>query len=227
LGQIADQLQIPRSGIWDIEPEACISRKLLGEPRQTQVDALARGRDAIILFECKFTEEDGGGCSQIQPLSTGRHKGVRQCNGNYAMQTNPVSERESRCALSAKGITYWDHIPDLLKLDVHTDYSPCPFVGGAYQWMRNLVAAKAMAAVEGRKPAAVILYADGEFPMANRIRQNTWSSFTDLLRGTVTFCAVSYQELLSWAVESALPRDRHVLEDCQSWMIRKVTTLNV
>jgi hypothetical protein len=39
----------------------------LGEPRPTQVDAMAEGAHSVILFECKFTEAAGGACSQVEP----------------------------------------------------------------------------------------------------------------------------------------------------------------
>jgi len=45
------------------------------------------------------------------PPSVGAQAGVRQCNGNYEMQTNPVNEEKARCALTGKGIRYWELIP--------------------------------------------------------------------------------------------------------------------
>src|SRR5438445_12073212 len=59
-----DHLALSLGGPWTIDLEHLVPRDLLGEPRPTQVDAVARGGAGIILFECKFTEADGGGCSQ-------------------------------------------------------------------------------------------------------------------------------------------------------------------
>ncbi len=52
----------------------------------------------------------------------------QQCNGNYELQINPRENKaESRCALSGKGILYWDVIPEVFRYDVAVDQAPRAF----------------------------------------------------------------------------------------------------
>ncbi|MEY9999032.1 DUF2726 domain-containing protein [Sinorhizobium fredii] len=83
------------SGPWSITLEWTDKDRLLGEPRPTQVDALALGSMAALVIECKFTEP-GGKCSP--PARS--HLGKPQCNGSYVEQDNPTSGVRSRCALA-------------------------------------------------------------------------------------------------------------------------------
>ncbi len=62
-----------------------------------------------------------------------------QCDGSYRVQTNPVNGKPENCALTAKEIRYWDRIPEIFKFDRHKECRECPFRGGWFQWMRNLV----------------------------------------------------------------------------------------
>ena len=48
------------SGQWTVELEWPVPNALLGEPRETQVDAVARSRDFLIFMECKFSESEAG-----------------------------------------------------------------------------------------------------------------------------------------------------------------------
>ena len=61
----------------------------LSELRETQIDVLAKSTSSIVALECKFTEADGGECSQVHKLGKSAHKGMCQCNGNYEEQVNP------------------------------------------------------------------------------------------------------------------------------------------
>ena len=111
-------------------------RDALGEPRPTQVDASVGGDSCVLFFECKFTEPDGGSCSQPDPLrGNGPNRGIVQCSGDYALQINPVNKIEARCSLSGKGIRYWDVVPRVLAMDARVDHHPCPFRGGAYHFL--------------------------------------------------------------------------------------------
>lgn len=222
LGRVAVEMGLSPSGPWSVTPEDLVPRSLLGEPRSTQVDAIARGSKSLLLFECKFTEQDGGGCSQPIPISQGSHKGMRQCTGRHETQINPVSSVSSRCALTAKGIKYWEHVPHVLAVDPERE-GPCPFKGGWYQWMRNLVAARAMAEAAGMSSAVVIVYAEGPFAMAKKIKATNWTDFTKLLTGDVPLRAVSYRTLFSWALDSGQSSDREILEDCRAWIDAKIT----
>ena len=121
LNQIASRIGLPSGDDWHLQLEWQDSESLLREPRPTQVDACALSSKAVMIFECKFTEV-GGPCSQPMPIRTGVHKGLRQCNGNYEMQTNPANGQTAKCVLSAKDIRYWDVIPSVLTFDNSNDY---------------------------------------------------------------------------------------------------------
>ncbi len=69
--------------LWKMQLERLVPRSLLNEPRRTQIDASAETARALILFECKFTEPDGGSCSQTEAIEKGANKGKVQCHGNY------------------------------------------------------------------------------------------------------------------------------------------------
>jgi hypothetical protein len=211
-------------GPWTIELERTLSTHLLGEPRPTQIDALATGHRGVIVFEGKFTEPDGGACSQTRPLGKGAHRGLKQCNGNYELQTNPTNQVQSRCVLTAKHIKYWDLVPEVMNLDANADYSPCPFNGPWFQWMRNLVAAHALGRSLEKRAAFVIIYADGPFPMAAKIKDSDdWVRLQQTVAGrSVPMRAVSYQTLLAIAEACGSPADRKTLEALGRWMAGKM-----
>lgn len=166
LAAIARKCGLPDDGPWTLELEWAAPHKLLGEPTPTQVDAVAFGRNAVLVIECKFTEV-GGRCSQPVVTKTGE----RQCNRSYTMQRNPVNGKTDRCALIPKGVQYWKFIPTAFRLDADRDYSPCPFNGEAYQWMRNAVLAEALASAHGVAGAVVAAYADADkFSTAVKVR---------------------------------------------------------
>jgi hypothetical protein len=217
------RLGIAFHGPWTIELEHILDAKILGEPRSTQVDAVATSRSGVIAFECKFTEPDGGGCSQPKPLRKGAHKGMVQCNGNYQEQVNPVNNIRSRCALSGKGIKYWDLIPQVMDLDPEENMSPCPLAGGWYQWMRNLLAALELGRRQGVHGVVVVVYVEGPFPMAAKVKGPEWAQLTDAVAGrAVPLRAVSYQELLGLASRAASPGDRAILEELATWISRLI-----
>lgn len=221
-----ESLGLRLSGPWKIGLEELIPKSVLGELRSSQIDAVASSPSALVLFECKFTESDGGSCSQVRPLAKGRHRGTAQCNGSYALQTNPIEETEAFCALTRKGIRYWDHIPEFLGLDSAVSYSPCPFAGGEYQWMRNVVAAGALASSMGRSGAVVLLYVDGEFPMARKVSENTWSEFRKRTDGRpVPLLATSYQTLLDLALNACHPRDSETVSSLANWIRAKIANV--
>lgn len=211
---------------WRVELERDLPRSLLGERRPTQVDVLLQNKAIAVLLECKFTEVSGGPCSQTKPLSSGRHKGLIQCDGNYREQTNPVNGKTARCALSAKSIRYWKYIPKYFDLDRGKDYEPCPFAGPAYQYMRNTLAAGQWAKNHDQKRAAFgLVYVKGDaFPLANEVAdpQSEWSQFTAHLRADspLEIATVSYQSILD-AWRRRLPKDR-VLAQLDDWVMERV-----
>jgi hypothetical protein len=108
LGSLAQKCGLSDDGPWEIELEWIDQERLLGEPRATQIDAIAFGKRALLVVECKFTEP-GGRCTQPDAISRGTHKGSRQCSGNYVTQTNPVNDVVARCALTGKKDTILGH----------------------------------------------------------------------------------------------------------------------
>ena len=132
LNHLAKELDLPIEGSWEIDLEWKDPKNLLKERRQTQVDVVACNRKSLIFFECKFTEADGGSCSQPAPIRYGLNKGLKQCNGSYEKQTNPVNKKIERCALTGKGIRYWNVIPQIFDYITDVDYTPCPFKGSWY-----------------------------------------------------------------------------------------------
>ena len=224
LDALAQEWGLPAGGGWELGLERSVPKELLGEPTATQVDATAEGERSLILFECKFTEPDGGCCSQTRALwKNSRNRGKVQCDGNYSEQLNPVYNVSSRCALSGKSIRYWELVPEVLSVRNDIDYLPCPFRDGEFQWMRNLVACRALAKEAGKEGAFVIVYADGPFPMAKKVCSQRWRDFVSLTRGKqVPLRHISYQELIRKATAAATPGDAAVLKELAVWVEGKV-----
>lgn len=201
LGTLAKRLGLPSDGPWTMELEWTDPDNRLREKRRTQVDAIARSLSAVILFECKFTEPDGGACSQTKRRSRGT-----QCNGNYGLQVNPINQIKARCALTGKGIRYWEAIPRVFDYDANADYRPCPFRGPWYQWMRNLVLCSQLARLAEKPlaPAFVLVYAEAQsLSVAQLIRSSQWFDFTRTLKSeAITFVTLPCQDLLSSASDS-------------------------
>ncbi len=108
----------------------------LGEPRPTSIDVLLSGPNRRVAVECKFTEEGFGTCSRprLRPGDAGYP--TERCDGSYRAQAG----RGDRCALTAIGVRYWDHLPRLFAWPADRDHEPCPF-GAVYQLARNALAA--------------------------------------------------------------------------------------
>ena len=222
----ATELKIPNFGRATIEPESLIPRDLLGEPKSTQVDAIIHGSLASALVECKFTEPDGGACSQPTPRKRPDGKAVAQCNGSYAPQVNPLSTTSpaklASCALTAKGVRYWDYIPEVLGVRADVVHQPCPYAGGAYQWMRNLVSAHALTLQSGRPHSFLIAYADGPFPMSRKLRSGEWAEFRSNLTDTVTLQTVSFQTLVAIAKRACAGHDMTTMASLADWVNGKI-----
>jgi len=60
----------------------------------------------------------------------------RSFDGTYTRQRG----RRDRCALTERGIAYWQYIPKLLTWPAGTDMQPCP-LRSTYQLVRNILAA--------------------------------------------------------------------------------------
>jgi len=225
LDALALQLGLPPGGPWEVALEWHDPDNVLAEKTPTWVDAVARSPQALILFECKFTEPDGGVCGQTQPITKGRRAGLRQCTGHYRSQTNAANGREARCALSAKGLRYWDYVPTVFGFDADVNYTPCPFAGPWFQWMRNLTTAAAVGQHNQLRPAFVVVYADEpRLPMATRVRQPGWQRLESIVNpAAVTFRTQSYQSLLALA-HRADPADP-LWPELALWVERKIASV--
>ena len=150
----------------------------------------------------------------------------KQCNGNYELQINPRENKaESRCALSGKGILYWDVIPEVFRYDVAVDQAPCAFKDGGFQLMRNAILAWRLAHDEGIKAAVVILYADSpNFLFPIWLASGGFEKFGASLRQDQIVCrAVSYQAFLRTAL-AAVPAGESNTKwrELSSWIERKI-----
>ena len=226
LDALAAQLNLPVGGPWHVELEWHDPDNLLREKQPTWVDAVARSPHALIFFEGKFTESDGGSCSHTQRLTRGKHAGLRQCTGSYMWQTNPINGAEARCALSAKGVRYWEVVPHVFDYDADAGYFECPFAGPWFQWMRNLTLCHAVARQHGLRPAVVVAYADAPgLPMAARVRSAEWERLLGRLqRGGVPLRAMAYQSLVSLACRAA-PND-DMWPALAGWVQRKISAVS-
>jgi len=218
----AETLALPAGGPWAVELEWHDPANPLHEKQPTWADAVARSPHALIFFEGKFTESDGGKCSQTQRIATGKHKGLRQCDGRYMWQANPVNGLEARCALTAKGVRYWEMVAQVFDYAVDDSYFECPFAGPWFQWMRNLTNCYASAQRAGLRPACVLAYADApSLPMARRVRSPEWQRLHSHLQPhAITFQALSYQSLIALA-QAAAPHDT-VWPELAGWVQNKI-----
>jgi hypothetical protein len=218
LAAIADKCGIPNDPPWKLHLEWTDPDNSLKEFKPTQVDAIAFGARSILIIECKFTET-AGGCSQPKPIGSGANKGIKQCNGNYASQVNLANGLVSSCALSGKGILYWDHIPRLFGISSDTEHNPCPFKGENYQWMRNVVLADCLASKHSKGVAVVAAFADAPgFPTADKAKTGQLGlkpAHKDKL-----VWPMSYQSIISTAKSRSGTQDKW--EALSKWVDAKV-----
>jgi hypothetical protein len=222
LNALAGRMGLPLSDTWEVQLE-WPAGDLLAEPRPTQVDAAAFGDRTTILFESKFTES-GGHCSQTARIAKGAHKGARQCDGAYHMQTNPVNGVEARCALSGKDIEYWAHIPKVFGFPAGQDRDPCPFAGSWYQYMRNLVLAAALKK-QGKQAGVVLLYAEHPAFSTNKwLRSDDAAMFRNSLgAGAPVFHPLSSQDMVRLAMEC--DPSSATWRELQAWVDGKIATV--
>ena len=217
LGAVARSIGLPAAGPWEIRLEWSDPDNLLKEKRQTQVDAAAFSPDATILFECKFTET-GGSCSQTNRIATGPHKGETQCNGTYSLQENPVTGTTARCALTGKGIRYWEFIGNLYDLSADADHKPCPFRRENFQWMRNSALAAALSKDKEIETRVVAAYADADsLPTAKKARAGKIGY--EITSPSNQVIPISYQDILTMAATAV---SDPVWSELSQWVARKI-----
>lgn len=107
----------------------------LGEPRPTSVDVMFHGKYRVAV-ECKLSETAVGECSRPNLRPADSNFGSDHCDGTYTRQRS----RRDRCALTERGIAYWQYIPKLFTWPTATDMKPCP-LRATYQIVRNILAA--------------------------------------------------------------------------------------
>lgn len=230
LDRFASSIGLPAGGPWCVDLEWQDPENRLREKTKTQVDAMARSPNCVILFECKFTETEAGSCSQTQSLMRKNGTlGPKQCNGNYEIQVNPVNAIENHCVLSGKGIRYWEIIPEAFWYDANISHIPCPFRGDFFQLMRNVVLAWQIAQDERVTPAFVTIYADSPMlPFPEWIGSPEWQRFTQSLRPQQIVCrAVSYQAFIDLAIRTVEDAGEasSLWRELGAWIDRKLTTV--
>jgi hypothetical protein len=225
LSALARQCGLPGDGPWELKLEWIDPENRLKEPTPTQADAIAFGRLGLLLFEGKFTEH-AGSCSQPNVIAKGDHHGMRQCTGNYELQTNPVNKVDSRCALTGKGVLYWKAIQTIYGLDPEQDHLPCPFRGEAYQWMRSVVLAGTLASARGQLGTVVAAYAGGDqFPTAMQVQSGHLGLPSAPASGKRLVIPMSYQAIVELAQGvSEHPSDWTALG---AWVRNKISSVQL
>jgi hypothetical protein len=123
--------------------------------------------------------------------------------------------------LSAKGIRYWEFIPQLFQIEPEVDQHPCPFAGSWYQWMRNITNAYAIAQSTGRQAAFYLVYADSPtLPIAKMVHSAQWEALARFIRkDRVNIGVISFQELLNMISEIDSGNSWRGL---QTWVSKKI-----
>lgn len=205
---------------WDIILEYS-DKKILSEKRSSQIDVLIESEHFVIIIESKFTEKDGGGCSQVKKTT---HFLV-QCNGDYIEQTNPVNKKIAKCSLTGKGIKYWDYINSLTEFDKNDDYSPCPFKKGEFQWMRNICFAEAYANSKQKKSESYLVYFKSDkCPISKKVENDTClGELKGKIRNHHAFKPLSYNELLDKCIIylDFDSNEKQIWIELKDWMYNK------
>lgn len=128
----------------------------LREPRPTSIDVFLAG-DYRVAIECKLSETEVGSCSRPTLRPKDSAYASEYCDGRYA----PQRGRAEFCSLTARGIAYWRHIPELFNWAAGEQHDPCP-LRGTYQLVRNILAAcvPESGQLEAGSGHAVLLYDD-------------------------------------------------------------------
>jgi len=196
INEICKKINKPINSDWNIDFEWQEPKNTLNESRPTDVDVHIQSGNTALVIECKFTEQDCGSCSQPNLIDEGRNKGITQCNGNYELQKNLVNGISNKCALSGKGIKYWDYIPTVYEnIDNNIDYTPCPFKKGNYQWMRNLCLVEILKQ-QGIDSKFVVVYADSEYLSISKLVKSN-AIFGNFIPKKDMVAYINFQELIN------------------------------
>jgi hypothetical protein len=211
---------------WDIEFEY-VNKAILSETKaSTQIDILIKNNNYVIVIESKFTEKDGGGCSQINKTK----EGLYQCNGNYEDQINPKNKIKSKCALTGKGINYWNFIDELTSFSKNNTYSPCPFKNGEYQWMRNICFAEAFAKRENLKAESYLVFLkSNKCSISQKVDNNTFlGKLEGNIKSKLSFIPMSYNELVTKCILFLEfdSNEKRIWIDLEKWILNKEYLIN-
>lgn len=208
---------------WAIKLEY-IDKSLMSEIRPTQIDVIVESESSVIIIESKFTEQEGGGCSQIRKTK----QGFYQCNGKYEDQINPTNEIKSKCALTGKGIKYWEYIDTLTDFSKDKDYNPCPFKGGEYQWVRNICFAKTYAKNKSSE-CYLVYYRSNKCSISKKVDNGTYlGKLKGKIKNPKSFLPISYNELLEKVISyfDFDANEKKIWSDLQKWLINKEKLIN-
>ena len=152
--------------------------------------------------------------------------GSKQCNGNYETQTNPVNCIKSKCALTGKGILYWDYIDTLTNLKKNLDNSPCPFQKSEYQWIINICFAEAYAKHKSIESNCFLVYYESEkSPISKKVKKNDYlANLKENLKNSESFKPLSYNNLLEQTIsylDSIDKEEKQIWMELRSWMEEK------
>jgi hypothetical protein len=116
-------------------------------------------------------------------------------------------------------VKYWSFIPETFGIDASADHLPCPFAGDDYQWMRNLVLAKRLAADRGKSSAVIAAFADADgLPAAMKARAGSLGPAHS--SGAALIFPISYQAVVDLARSRS---DRPEVWDClAAWVGKKI-----
>jgi hypothetical protein len=131
-----------------------------------------------------------------------------------------------RCALTRKGVRYWEVVPEIFQVCADATYSPCPFAGGEYQWMRNLVLARELSRTTGLTAGFCVVFADHPaLPFLKHLQSHAWSRLNEMLiPATVPFSWFSYQDLMQRAIRDlkTAGSDTSSWERLRDWVVAKI-----
>jgi hypothetical protein len=80
--------------------------------------------------------------------------------------------------------------------------------------MRNLVVARELGRQGSQIPVFLLVYAEGDFPIARKLASHDWQTLADAVHGqAVPMITVSYQELVDSAFDSSRGENRSTLAE--------------
>lgn len=187
LNVLAQDLHLPPSSNWKVTVEWEDPFNLMQEKGQkTQIDVAAYSDKAFIAIECKFTEDQPGDCKQ-----------TKSCSGSYCIEPGSKYKTKHRCALTSKGIRYWEIVPEIIGIRADVDYEICPFANEWYQLMRNCVISHEFSRALRLIPAFILVYHKG-FPMEKFVDGKKWQSYQELVQSAsrLTIEALDYGSVI-------------------------------